>query len=351
MMALDGGIANRSSATIRPLEGFPCMKRFIFLLCTAVLAVPAQSAAYDPLAVGKGEVKSATFDVQDAKRNRTIPIRVYLPGSEKPAQVILFSHGLCGSRDNNPYLGNHWAGRGYAVVFVQHPGSDESVWKGEPALKRMGAMKKAASGEAFMDRTEDIPAVIDALEVWNAGKGHALEGRLDLAHIGMSGHSFGAMTTQAMAGQSFGGRLSFVEKRIDAALMMSPSIPKLGDPAKAFGKITIPCLLMTGTEDDSPIGDMEPENRIKVFPSLTNAPAWQVVFDKATHMSFGERKGFRNRRESDRYHTAILALSTAFWDAHLRGDKAAAEWLNGEGAKKVLLPQDRWEINAKASAG
>jgi predicted dienelactone hydrolase len=237
------------------------------------------------------------------------------------------------------------------VVITQHPGSDESVWKGEPALKRMGAMKRAASAEAFMDRSKDIPAVIDALELWNSAKGHALEGRLDLAHIGMSGHSFGAMTTQAMAGQSFGRRLSLAEKRIDAALMMSPSIPKLGDPAKAFGSITIPCLLMTGTEDDSPIGDMEPEDRRKVFPNLTGSPAWQVVFDKATHMSFGERKGFRKRRESDRYHTAILALSTAFWDAHLRGDKAAAKWLNGEGAKKALLPQDEWEINARASAG
>jgi predicted dienelactone hydrolase len=328
------------------------MKRFSFWFCTLILATTITStmaASYNPLEVSKAEVKSLTFDVQDAARNRTIPIRVYLPETHKSAPVILFSHGLGGSRDNNPYLGEHWAKRGYVVVFTQHIGSDESVWKNTPPLERMGAMKKAASIEAYLDRNKDIPAVIDALTRWNQEKGHALNGVFDLDHIGMSGHSFGAVTTQAMAGQDAGnGRVSFVEKRIDAAVMMSPSIPKMGDPTKAFDQITIPCLLMTGTEDNSPIGDTKPEDRLKVFPNLTNAPAWQVVFDKANHMSFGQRDLAGKPPKNERYHQAILALSTAFWDATLRDDKAAKEWLNGEGAKKTLVPEDRWEINARA---
>lgn len=325
------------------------MLKYLFVFCAVAMTAAAEPAAYDPLVVGKNEVKSATFEVEDSKHGRTLPIRVYFPEGKEPAPVILFSHGLGGSRDNNPYLGNHWAGRGYVVVFVQHPGSDESVWKDVPRIKRMAAMKKAASGGAFMDRTKDIPAVIDALETWNAEADHSLKDRLDLAHIGMSGHSFGAATTQAMAGQDFaGGRVSFLEKRIDAALIISPSIPKLGEPAKAFGKITIPCLLMTGTLDDSPIGDVLPEDRLKVFPNLSNAPAWQVVFDKATHMSFGDRDFAGKEQKEERYHQAILALSTAFWDAKLRDDKAAQEWLNGEGARKALASEDKWEMNGRA---
>jgi predicted dienelactone hydrolase len=327
------------------------MLKIISVSCLVAMAASAKPATYDTLAVGKSEVKSATYEARDVRRDRVLPIRVYLPKSEKPAPVILFSPGLGGSCDNTPYLGIHWAGRGYVVVFIQHPGSDESVWKGVPAMLRMAPMKRAASGEAFMDRNEDIPVVIDALETWNAEAGHALKGRMDLAHIGMSGHSLGAVITQAMAGQDYaGGRISFLEKRISAAVMMSPNIPKLGDPAKAFGKITMPCLLLTGTGDDSPIGDSKAADRLKVFPNLTGAPAWQVVFDGATHMSFGERslRGL-GKKGGDRYHAAILALTTAFWDAHLRGDEAAEEWLNSDDAKKALDPKDKWEINAEAA--
>lgn len=345
MIARDPDTANKTCATLRLPAGFSFVKTISSVLSALALAT-FSAAAYDPLAVGQSEVRSETFDLRDESRDRTIPIRVYLPETEKAAPVILFSHGLGGSRDNNPYLGNHWARRGYAVVFIQHPGSDEDVWKGEKPAKRMAALKTAASGESFMDRNKDVAAVIDALEAWNGRKGHTLHGVLDLKRIGMSGHSFGAVTTQAVAGQAFGGgRIDFPEKRIEAAVMMSPSPPRRGDPAAAFAAIRIPCLLMTGTLDDSPIGETTPASRLLVFPHLTGAPAWQVVFDKATHMDFGQRAGVK---KSTRYHKAILALTTAFWDTHLRGDKAAEKWLNGEGARNALSPEDKWDINRKA---
>lgn len=318
------------------------------LAVSLVVSVSAKPTAYDPLAVGKEDVASVTFELKDKERDRVIPIRVYLPETEKEVPVVIFSHGLGGSRDNNPYLGNHWAKRGYVVVFVQHAGSDERVWKDERPASRMAAMKKAASAEAFADRVKDVPALIDALEGWNKEKGHALCGRMDLEHIGMSGHSFGAVTTQAMAGQSYaGGRITYLEKRIDAAVMMSPSKPRLGDAKTAFGGIGMPCLLLTGNRDDSPIGGGTPEDRLEVFPNLTKSTAWQVVFDGATHMDFGERKTILRKNKDSRYHEAILALTTAFWDAQLKGDKLALEWLNGEGAKQVLANGDVWQANGK----
>jgi len=319
----------------------------MFALSSALLSASPDS--YDPLRVGDVTIVTQTFEVKDATRERTLPLRVYLPVGTQPAPVILFSHGLGGSRDNNPYLGNHWAKRGYVVVFVQHPGSDESVWKALPPVQRMAAMRQAASLDNFLARAKDIPAVIDALARWNGETAHPLKSRLDLAHLGISGHSFGANTTQAVAGQAFAGnRMSFVEPRIAAAVMMSPGPPALGDPAAAFASIKIPCLLMTGTLDDSPIGNTRAGDRLKVFPHLQHAPAWQVVFDKATHMSFGERDLLGKSQTDARYHRAILALTTGFWDATLKGDAQAKAWLNGEGAKAVLAAEDRWEMNGKA---
>lgn len=324
------------------------IRHFAKIILMFLCAQSFCAAEYDPLKVATKDVATRTFEVVDSKNHRTLPIRAYFPESNSPAPVILFSHGLGGSCDNNPYLGNHWARRGYVAIFVQHSGSDESVWKDAPMLQRMTAMKQAASLENFMARSSDIPAVIDSLTTWNQQKGHALHQRLDLQHIAMSGHSFGANTTQAVAGQSFArGRKSFVEPRIDAALMMSPSPPALCDPASAFASIKIPCLLMTGTKDDSPIGNSTAADRLKVFPYLEKAAAWQVVFQDATHMSFGERELTGGASKNSRYHKAILALSTAFWDAQLRGDADAKAWLNGEGARKVLDPKDLWEANAR----
>lgn len=317
------------------------------LLLLVPVCAAEKGRGYDPLKVPDIKIDSVTYEITDADRDRTLPLRVYLPESNKPAPVILFSHGLGGSRDNNPYLGNHWAKRGYVVVFVQHPGSDESVWKSEVAQQRMKAMKQAASLENVIARGNDIPFVIDTLAEWNNDKKHALSGRMNLDAIGMSGHSFGANTTQSVAGQvSFGNR-SFLEPRIDAAVMMSPGPTAIGDPAKAFAEIKIPCLLMTGTEDDSPIGNQTPEDRLKVFPHLKKAPAWQVVFDGADHMDFGQRSLKGKEIKNTRYHRAILALSTAFWDATLKKDPAANAWLKGDDARSVLEAKDVWQTNGK----
>jgi len=50
----------------------------------------------------------------------------------------------------------------------------------------------------------------------------------------------------------------------------------------------------------------------------------------AEHSAFGDRPlpGDQKPRNPN-HHRAILALSTAFWDAYLRGDAAARAWLQG----------------------
>ena len=88
----------------------------------------AEDSIYDPLSTPKSQnLETIDSIVKDTVRNRDIPLRVYLPIEKTPAPVILFSHGLGGSREGNPYLGQHWSARGYVVVFLQHAGSDEAL--------------------------------------------------------------------------------------------------------------------------------------------------------------------------------------------------------------------------------
>ena len=90
-------------------------------------------SAYDPLVIpAQFTPEIIDLTVNDAERKRDIPVRVYLPVEKTPSPVVLFSHGLGGSREGNAYLGNHWAARGYVAVFIQHHGSDTSVWQDKP---------------------------------------------------------------------------------------------------------------------------------------------------------------------------------------------------------------------------
>lgn len=319
----------------------------VLILVLATSAAVEEGKAYDPLAVEK-RFAPRTLDVtvKDASRKREIPLRVYLPASERPAPVVLFSHGLGGNRETCAYLGQHWAGRGYVAVFLQHPGSDDGVWRDQPLGKRMAAMREAAGAQNFLLRVKDVPVTLDQLERWNGAKEHALAGRLDLKCVGMSGHSFGAVTTQAVSGQTFSrGSASLTDSRIRAAIAFSPSGPRGGgDPQQAFGSVKIPWLLMTGTNDVSPIGNIDVQSRLSVFPALPPLGKYELVLDKAEHSAFTERAlpGDKQGRNPN-HHRAILALSTAFWDAHLSGDAAAASWLIGEGPRTVLEKADRWQ--------
>lgn len=303
--------------------------------------------AYDPLAVSDlGAVQTVDTAVHDEERDREIPIRLYLPHEESPRPVVLFSHGLGGSREGNAYMGEHWAARGYVVVFLQHPGSDTSVWKGERAGRRMVAMQQAASLENFMLRVKDVSAVLDQLDEWNQTEDHALADRLDLERVGMSGHSFGAVTTQAVSGQAaMRGNISFTDRRIKAAIAFSPSSPRRGDPAQAFGSVAIPWMLMTGTKDVAMIGDIDLESRLAVYPALPPGGKYEVVLDGAEHSAFTDRAlpGDSEERNPN-HHRVILALSTAFWDAWLCEDDAAKAWLDGTGPDSVLEKSDRWQI-------
>ena len=308
------------------------------------------AGTYDPLAVSQTtKPQHEDFTIHDPARNRDIPIRVYLPATHGVAAVVLFSHGLGGSRMGSAFLGEHWAARGYVAVFVQHPGSDDSVWKNELPAERMRAMREAASLDNFLLRVQDVPAVLDQLEIWNADKTNALAGRLDLSKIGMSGHSFGAVTTEAVSGETLpaGGR-KFTDKRIKAAVVFSPSAPRGGDASKAFGDVKVPWMLMTGTKDLAPIGNADMASRLAVYPALNGAPKYELVLNNAEHSVFTDRAlpGDHEPRNPN-HHRVILALSTAFWDAYLRGDAEALAWLNGPGPRSVMETQDKWQFSAR----
>lgn len=303
--------------------------------CTALPAAESFRSAYkkEP---GPLKVETLELDWTDNSRTRRVPAKVYLPATGSgPFPIIIYSHGLGGTRESYEYLGRHWASHGYVSVHVQHLGSDDTVWRGLQApMKTMQAA--AANLRNAIARPLDVRFAIDQVLQLASTPG-PLRGRLDTNHIGMAGHSFGAYTTLAIAGQVLGREEhSLGDARVKAAIAMSSPAPKQ-DADRAFSQIKIPIFHMTGTEDNSPIGNTSPRERRVPFDNIGRADQYLVTFTGGDHMVFSGRSGMRGQRNKDEvFHSLILQSSTAFWDAYLKDDKQAKQWLANGGFERAL---------------
>lgn len=333
------------------------------VICLCFIALNAQAAPAAPTVPGASAVRTEqTYDVTtrledwtDAARDgRVVPIKVYFPvNTPGPRPVILFSHGLGGSREAKQYLGEFWASHGYVCVHMQHKGSDESIWRDVPPRDRVRALKRAIKVPAnSINRPLDVTFVIDQLEKLNRDPDSPWHNRLDLEHIGLAGHSYGAFTTVAIAGQVFsdkrGREFDVRDPRVDAVIAMSPQAPK--DPAQydlSFAKIKIPVFYMTGTKDTSMIQpDVTADDR-RVAYDHTPGPAeggpdvYLVTFTDGDHMIFSDKSTRLSRVRPGRtdnavFHPFIKDASLAFWNAYLMGDEQAKAWLRGGGFAKQL---------------
>lgn len=328
---------------------------------------------------GPYAVKTILDDWKDTKRRgRVVPVKLYLPdtskskaaskstaGEAKRFPVIIFSHGLGGSREGYSFLGEHWASHGYVSVHLQHAGSDEAVWKDVPAARRLQALKASLRNPmATIHRPLDVRFAIDTLAIMNADRSTPLRGKLDLRRIGMVGHSFGSWTTLAVGGQQFinrrGKAISLPDDRIKAMIPMSSPAPK--DPKQykvSFEKIAIPALHMTGTLDTSPVTDTTPKQRRVPFdyspgPEQGGKPQYLITFKDGDHMVFAGRSlPGRAQTPPDaakRMYGIIQASTLAFWEAYLKDSDRAKAWLDDGGLARRLGKDGKLEAKVAAKA-
>jgi predicted dienelactone hydrolase len=244
----------------------------------------------------------------DARRDRDVPARIYLPvGAPSPSPVIVFSHGLGNSSEGYAYLGRHWASRGYISVHPDHAGVDRDV-------ERHGLLHLYKAG---FDKgnwrlvAEDLHFVIDALSAEPA-----LRGRADLSRIGVAGHSLGAYAALAIGGMDVDGT-SYRDPRVRAAIPMSMSE---SFPPAAYRSVAIPMLHLTGTRDSSIVYGTTPSARRVPFESIPRDDQILVTIRGANHSTFSDDESPSNRA----MHDVIRTATTSFWDATLRGGDAFA---------------------------
>ncbi|MEO7255196.1 MAG: acetylhydrolase [Casimicrobium sp.] len=323
-------------------------------MCQGLASLPAANA---PIRAANLELARSdafsTIDLlwNDASRQRDIPVRLYWPATASPSAtvpLVVFSHGLGGSKNGYSYLGKYWASLGFASLHVQHAGSDRAVWGGN-IFSLVSNVVAAASEANAMDRAKDVSFTITSI-LASKDFGPSIQANA----IAVAGHSYGANTALLVGGATVergGQTLSFRDDRVKALILISaPPFVGEGDMVHVLGPIKVPTLHVTGTDDVIRVPGYYSDlaDRIKVFDAVHAPDKVLTVFKGATHSIFTDRTGPAGVELNSVVKRATRELSGVFLKSVLSNapGKVVDDWLS---AQKALL--DRYSGAVRGGKG
>lgn len=297
----------------------------------------------------KAQFASKDFVLTDKARNKNLPVKVTYPTSvtDKNTKypVIIFSHGALGSKDNYQPLIKYWSAHGYVCIQPTHSDSLTLKSKEERRKILLGFMqnKSMDSLDIFSDwqnRPADVSFIMDQLSLMQ-NYIPELKDKIDISRIGMAGHSFGAHTSQLIAGTKIGGTDKFADPRPKAFLLMSPQGREQGFSASgnlqmsSWSDFTRPMLLVTGTNDTGRNGK-DYTWRMEPYKFAPAGKKHLLVLAGADHGLGGvSGSGFamRAKVQNPKQVEEVQKETEAFFDYYLKGDKKACEYLVGHETK------------------
>lgn len=237
--------------------------------------------------------------------------------------VVVVSPGLGAHAHSTRYLEKHLASHGYVVLSPVHSGSDWSaVFRRTP----FGAFSRR-------ELSVRVAEVILALELLQKERLPAhLCRRADPERAALVGHSFGALTLQAVAGvpvvDAEGRPLALSDPRFQAFIAMSPygdSFPakRLGMTAQGYSKIDRPILFMSGDRDDLWTVGRGPNTHLRPFEWVASSERYHLLIGGTKHSDFSQLMGLIKQRTA----TMVNSTATAFLDCYLKGDEGARRYL------------------------
>lgn len=279
------------------------------------------------LSAGFARAEPSTYDLDwfDEARQRAVPVRLYWPEGSKPVPLVVFSHGIGGSRLGYSYLGQYFASHGMASLHLQHVGSDRSLWTGNP-LSLVDRLQVAAHEREALERVKDLSFALDQLLAREEfGK------RVDRGRIAAAGHSYGANTVMLAAGASVqreGRQIRLRDSRLKAAVLLSaPPFYGEEDLKAILQSITLPTLHVTATEDVIRIpGFYSPaSDRVAVFEAVGSPLKALAVFEGGSHSIFTNRIGTGGTELNPKVKAATKELALAFLQRVFEGKSEALQ--------------------------
>lgn len=313
------------------------------------------------------------------------PVDVYLPEPLSSSQAgsladpqreqsakypaVVISHGVGSSRLSYAYLAQFLAQHGFAVINLEHPGSDEAQIDNFVD----GLTGSAIPTEEFVNRPQLVSQVLRDLE--GRSRLDKSLGDIDFNNVGVIGQSFGGYTALAVGGApinlaslrsacppkfsvdisillqcqavALGGpnqtSLEFKDPRIKAVFAINPVADAIFGP-DGIGKIDVPTFIMAGSADT--VAPALPE-QILPFTWLTTPDRYLLLMDGATHFSTIGATG----NEAFDLPPAIIgpvpevaqaytkAMSLAFLSLYLKGDSRYQPALTSAFATRFSRPE------------
>lgn len=365
------------------------------------LAVNSNAAfkpAFDPAVLGSQTVQQQTLFLQDRRRHRTIPVDLYFPKQaerslrlplvsrlrEAPSRqpLVVISHGFGADRKFFAYLARHLASHGLTVAALEHPDNNA---KRLLSVSSVNNPSKLLPATEFVDRPLDVSFVLDELAKLNQQPG-LLQGKLNTQQVSAIGHSLGGYTVLALAGgevdvaelrqfcknatpigQAPGDwlqcaaadlprKLQLRDQRVKSAIALNPLVGNLF--GKSLTQVTIPVLLLAGTEDT-----ITPaiNHQLRPFTQL-HSPKYLLTAIRGTHLSISDSVNVastnnqstfgkeRQGEETKSLRQLFQGVSLAFIKQLTPEAKTYAPFLTSAYAQSFSTPQLPLRLNTQLPA-
>lgn len=270
------------------------------------------------------------------------------PEGGHPKALVLFCHGLgAGGRDYAD-LSGFWASQGYIVLHPTFPDWVGAVAADEPQmgfrpdaeeLRRWTTIPHLRARlydilhtpAYWLERIRIVGTVMESLDSILASTCGRPPGPLPLA---ITGHSFGAYTSQLFAGVEIDlpgeGVRSFRDDRFAAAILLSAQgRDQQGLRDGSWDKMTGPVLNVTGTLDGGAKGQ-DWHWKVEPYELAPAGDKYLAVIDGADHYLGGMTENDPTPA-SPGQQRAVFLLTLAFLDTYLTRDRRAKDWLEAVG--------------------
>lgn len=337
----------------------------------AIGTIQAQSLAAAQISPETATAIAQAFGQLDSERVYTVRIfDLNVPGQNTPADlylpeplpgigaspfnrpVVVISHGLGSDRNSFAYLAENLAESGFAVVAVEHPGSNAQ----QLAALLEGQVSSVVPTAEFVDRPRQVSLTLDAL-AREARTNPTLRNRVDLSRVGVIGQSFGGYTALALAGATLdftnlnlqcspttlnlnpslllqcqatllrNPGTSLIDPRIRAAFVMNPIGSALFGQS-GYDRIEVPTMVVASAADT--VAPAFPE-QIQPFSWMSDPERYLVLIGNGSHFSvIGDSTEpgqvipvppaiIGPRPDIAQAYMEVLSL--AFFKVHLQGDE------------------------------
>ncbi len=186
--------------------------------------------------------------------------------------LVIFSHGKGGLRLQSTFYTAFLASHGYVVAAPDHTG--DTIVELLREVKDSGNIQADSTVQAIVDRPLDVIAMLDLLEDLLPEDVAAVT---DLSRVGMTGHSFGALTSFLVA---------TADSRIDVVVGQTPTSQDVIalQQRTPLQEVSIPMVIQSAHLDQTLPEDT---NARPLYDTLTSSKAW-LSLSRAGHFTYSD---------------------------------------------------------------